>query len=235
MNFDNLLVPPQRPLHVSLAGLIGVGKSTLAQALASMLGAELIKEPVEDNPFLAEFYAEISDPDHTKPMRTAYPLQMALLQQRFVAVSAHLHSGKALVNDRSPYEDSIFVKMLQNSGDMSTEQARSYMEMVNACFSLIPEPSVIIWLKASPETCFKRIQVRGRELERSMSLDYLRHLNAAYEEFFTAMRGRLPILVVDRETTHPPGSPEYEKEVLDIVSKITRFRAEAQKKLYTDV
>lgn len=234
MNFDNLLVPPQRPLHVSIAGLIGVGKSTLAQALAPMLSAELIKEPVEENPFLAEFYEEISDPNHAKPMRSAYPLQMALLQQRFVAVSAHLHSGKALVNDRSPYEDSIFVKMLQTSGDMSQEQARSYMEMVNACFSLIPEPSVIVWLKASPETCFQRIQVRGRELERSMSLDYLQHLNAAYEDFFTAMRGRIPILIIDREHASPPGSPEYENEVLDIVNKITHFRAEAQKKLYKD-
>jgi len=234
MNFAQLLAPKEPPLHISCAGLIGVGKSSLANALAKRLDGILIKEPVEENSFLSEFYHELSLPDCPHPMRSAFPLQMALLSQRTTAVHEHLSSQRTLINDRSPYEDAIFVKMLQESGKMSETQAKTYMDMFNTCFSLLPEPSVIVWLKASPETCHKRIQQRNRDLESGVSLEYLQQLSAVYEEFFSTMKGRISILVINRERTTNPGTEEYEREVDEIITKIQRFCVDAKKKYYLE-
>ena len=232
MNFSKLLVPAPEPLHISIAGLIGVGKSTLALSLANYFHAELIKEPVEENPFLAEFYAEMAQPNHPLPMLTAYPLQMALLSQRTAAVRVHLNSTRTLVNDRSPYEDAIFVGMLERSGKMSRMQAENYLQIFNTCFSLLPKPTVIVWLRASPETCFNRICRRSRDMEVNVTLEYLQQLDEAYEEFFAAMQGRIPILIIDREESSEPGTLNYENEVASVAEQIETFRRTTQKKLF---
>lgn len=232
MNFSKLLVPRREPLHISFAGLIGVGKSTLAAALANYFDADLIKEPVEENPFLKAFYEEMADPDHSSPMLTAYSLQMALLSQRATTVKAYLNSNRTLVNDRSPYEDAIFVKMLEDSGKMSSEQAESYLELFNTCFSLLPKPTVVVWLKASPEKCFERICKRKRGMEASVSMSYLEELNKAYEEFFTVMQGRIPILVVEREESCEPGTLSYVEEVHAVIERIEKFCRKTQKHLF---
>jgi deoxyadenosine/deoxycytidine kinase len=234
MDFAKLLVPSQRPLHIFCAGLIGVGKSTLAKELAAYFNAELLCEPVEQNIFLQQYYAELADQNHAKPMNTAYPLQMALLAQRAAEVKRFIGTDRALVSDRSPYEDAIFVKMLENTGDMSHEQAASYLSLLNTCFSLLPEPTVIVWLKASPGECLRRIAARNRELEAKVPLEYLRQLNDAYQQFFDAMQGRLSVLVINREHASQPGTDEYDVEVLSIVRKIVQFRKDSEKRPYVD-
>ena len=92
---------------ISIAGLIGVGKSTLAKALAGHLGFDVHYEPVQDNEYLEDFYRDTA--------RYAFATQIYLLNRRFQQHQEIIWKGRSAVQDRTIYEDSIFAKMLVHS------------------------------------------------------------------------------------------------------------------------
>lgn len=184
-------------MKVALRGIIGAGKTTFT-AEAGALGWAVSYEPVEDNPYLAAFYA--GDNSVILPME----IFLALARQRqFVAIHA---SPADEIADRSPQEDLIFAQLLHEEGRLDLDDYHDYLHLYGRLFRDVPELDVVIWLKVSPETALGRIRERARPSEMQVSdaewLVYLTRLDEAYENH---RHHQDNIMVVDWEE---PGAVE---------------------------
>jgi deoxyadenosine kinase len=176
---------------IGTAGLIGVGKTTLANALGAHLGLDVYHEPLEDNVYLEDFYADTA--------RWAFSMQAYLLNRRFQQHQEIIWRGRGAVQDRTIYEDSIFAKVLVDMELMHPRDYETYLALYRNLSNFMCRPTAIVYLHARPEACHERIARRGREFERVIELEYLQRLYAAYEEFVDNISKTIPVIQVDWE------------------------------------
>jgi len=174
---------------IGVSGIIGVGKSTLCDAIAQKMGYEIQKEPVEDNEYLDKFYSDMA--------RYSFPMQMYLLNHRFRQHQQMVWSSKNTVQDRTIYEDVIFAKMLMESDLMSELDFRVYVDTFQNMSNFLHRPDIIIFLDVKPEVAFERIHGRNRDCETGITLKYLQDLREGYEEWLTDISDRIPVIRVD--------------------------------------
>lgn len=174
--------------YLVIAGNIGVGKSTLAQIMHERLGWEPFYEAVVDNPYLADFYADMP--------RWAFQSQMFFLTRRLHAHHQLLMRPGVVVQDRSVYEDAeIFARNLFLQQRMSRRDYATYSDMYEVLKLFLPPPHLVVYLQASVETLLKRIAARGREYEKKIEPAYLEDLNQLYAEWSANFK-LAPILTV---------------------------------------
>lgn len=162
---------------IGIAGNIGVGKSTLTSLLSKRLGWEPFLEGVSDNPYLTDFYDDMS--------RWSFHSQVFFLARRLRHHRQLLDRPNSVIQDRTVYEDAeIFARNLYDQGSMEARDYNTYTDLYQAVTAILPPPNLVIYLRASVETLLKRIQLRGREYERQISVAYLEKLNALYEDWF---------------------------------------------------
>ena len=182
----------ERFRHIVIEGPIGVGKSSLARKLAARLGAELLLERPEENPFLGKFYRDM--PGY------AFQTQLFFLFQRVKQMQAAAQPGMfstAVVSDFLFAKDSIFARL-----NLSDDEYRLYAQMYAQVAQQVREPDLVIWLQAAPATLLQRIGRRSIEIERSIAPDYLQRLSDAYVAFFQDYTGA-PVLAVGTEHFNP--------------------------------
>src|SRR5262249_48344518 len=168
--------PGPRGYFLAIAGNIGVGKTELTDRLSRELRWYAYYEPVIHNPYLDAFYADMS--------RWAFHLQIYFLSERFKAQVTIGESVGAFIQDRTIYEDrEIFARTLHEQGDMTRVDFENYTALFDCMVSFLRKPDLILYLKASPETLIERIARRGRESEKSITLDYLSRLGHAYDDW----------------------------------------------------
>ena len=163
---------------VAIAGNIGVGKSTLVEKLCKKLDCTPFYEPVTDNPYLTDFYND---------MRTwAFHSQVCFLTHRLRSHHQLARHGNSVIQDRSVYEDAeIFAHNLYLQGHLHPRDYKTYRELYLTMVDFLPPPDLVIYLRASVPTLMNRINMRGREYERSIPSDYLSSLNVLYENWIT--------------------------------------------------
>ena len=176
-------------VFIGISGMIGAGKTTLATALAKELNLPVHYEPVTDNVYLADFYKDMS--------KYAFPLQIYLLNKRFKQQQQIVWNGRGGVQDRTIYEDTVLAKMLAKSGHMSQRDYETYLSLFSNMSHFMKKPNIIVHLDVSPEQSMDRIKMRSRGCESGMSLDYLKALHQAYEEFISDISRVIPVIKVD--------------------------------------
>jgi len=173
---------------VAIAGNIGVGKSTLVKMLCDQMGWDPFYEPVTENPYLADFYQNMS--------AWAFHSQVFFLTHRLRSHFALAQHPNSVVQDRSVYEDAeIFANNLYRQGNLTDRDYQTYRELYETAVQFLPPPDLVIYLRASVDTLMKRINFRGRDYERRITPEYLQNLNVLYEswiEIFTLC----PVLAV---------------------------------------
>ena len=163
---------------VAVAGNIGVGKSTLVSMLCESLGWEPFYEPVTDNPYLADFYADMS--------AWSFHSQVFFLTRRLRSHYELAQHPTSVVQDRSAYEDAdIFAQNLFMQGYIQPRDYRTYRELYETAIQLLPSPDLMIYLRGSVPTLMDRISRRGRVYERTITSDYLQSLNDLYETWIS--------------------------------------------------
>lgn len=161
---------------VLVSGNIGAGKTSLTQKLGERLGWETAYESVDDNPYLADFYAD---------MRSwAFYLQVFFLGHRAKQHMALARSEASAMIDRSIYEDAeIFARAALELGTVDERDFATYRQVFDLVVSLLPTPDLLIYLKASVPVLMGRIQDRGRDMEGGVNAEYLALLEKYYEEW----------------------------------------------------
>ncbi|MBI5059165.1 deoxynucleoside kinase [candidate division KSB1 bacterium] len=164
----------ERKYFIAVAGNIGVGKTTLSHALAAQFGWKCYLEPVIDNPYLDDFYQDMS--------RWAFHLQVYFLSKRFESQRAIEAQGLSCVQDRTIYEDvEVFARTLHNRGHLVGRDWENYRDLFGTMVAFLRKPDLIIYLRSDVDTLLRRIASRGRTSEQSISRAYLAELNDAYE------------------------------------------------------
>ncbi len=165
------------PMFVVVAGNIGSGKTTLTKKLSERLGWKPHFESVQDNPYLADFYADMS--------RWSFPLQVYFLNHRFNAHKQIEASPASSVQDRSIYEDAnIFARSLYESGKLDERDYQNYRALYDSMIQYLSPPTLMIFLRRSVPKLQERIKQRGRDYEQSIPLEYLSGLNDYYDDWY---------------------------------------------------
>ena len=204
---------PKAKRFVALAGNIGAGKTTAAKMISQAFGFELFDEPVIDNRFLKDYYADMR--------RWSFTLQLEFLIRR---VEHHelIHSiKKSCVQDRTLYEDpEIFAKYLHGLGHMTNAELDLYYEYFQRLSkSVAPPDKVICFSVPSVDVLLERIRTRGRAEERGIQGQFLTGLNGYYVSFPQVLQTKYGVdcLVLD-VSTHDIRRGKGREEFLDRVS-----------------
>ncbi len=162
---------------IAIAGNIGVGKSTLAMLLSQRLDWEPFLEGVSDNPYLADFYADME--------KWSFHSQIFFLARRLRNHRQLLTRPNSVIQDRTVYEDAeIFARNLYLQQLMSERDYATYSDLYQAVTAILPPPNLVIYLRASVPTLLSRIQQRGRVFEQQIAEAYLTRLNELYESWY---------------------------------------------------
>ncbi len=161
---------------ITIAGNIGVGKSTLVKLLVARNGWDPIFEAVAENPYLADFYQDMN--------RWSFHSQIFFLSRRLQQHHELLQRKNSIIQDRSVYEDAeIFARNLYKQGDMGERDWESYYDLYQTLAMMLQPPDLVIYLKASTSTLRRRIVQRGRDYEQKIQDSYLSQLNDLYDEW----------------------------------------------------
>ncbi|WP_420644707.1 deoxynucleoside kinase [Candidatus Leptofilum sp.] len=161
---------------ITIAGNIGVGKSTLVNLLAKRTGWEPVYEAVAENPYLADFYEDMA--------RWSFNSQIFFLSRRLRQHHFLLQRENAIIQDRSVYEDAeIFARNLYMQGNMSQRDWACYYDLYQTLATVLTPPHLVIYLQASVPTLQQRIAQRGRDYEQNIAESYLVRLNELYESW----------------------------------------------------
>ena len=193
-------------MHIAIAGNIGSGKTTLTNMLAKHYGWTPRFESVEFNPYLEDFYADMS--------RWSFNLQIYFLNKRFKEVVEISKSDDTIIQDRTIFEDAkIFAPNLHAQGLMSDRDFANYSDLFDLMISLVKLPDLMIYIRSSIPNLVNQIQKRGRDYEQTIRLDYLKGLNDRYEEWIKDYKGHL--IIIDGDNCKFGENPHDFKTVTD--------------------
>ncbi|MGX4667641.1 deoxynucleoside kinase [Cerasibacillus sp. JNUCC 74] len=205
---------------ITIAGTVGVGKSTMTHALANALKFKTSFEKVDTNPYLEKFYADFE--------RWSFHLQIYFLAERFKEQKKIFEYGGGFIQDRSIYEDTgIFAKMHYDNGTMSKTDYETYTNLFEAMVMTpyFPHPDLLIYLEGSFDEIIERIHKRGREMEKNTPISYWKELYNRYEEWINNFNA-CPILrinISDYDVIN------QEKSIEPILERIGHFIEQSRK------
>jgi deoxyadenosine/deoxycytidine kinase len=171
--------------HIAIEGVIGAGKTTLANMLSERLKARLVLEKFEENPFLARFY---EDQEHYAFQTQIFFLLSRYKQQQELFQADLFHNF--VISDYIFDKDKIFAYLT-----LQDEELKLYEALLGAIEKNIPIPDLVVYLQSSVDRLMTNIRSRGRSYEENMSSDYIRDLNEAYNYFFFRYKS-CPLLIV---------------------------------------
>lgn len=202
-------------MFVAIAGNIGSGKSSLTSLLHEKFGWVPHYESVDNNPYLQDFYRDMS--------RWAFQLQVYFLSRRFMLHREMSERAKiGDVQDRSIYEDAlIFARNLHDMGCMDDRDYANYQALFASMTTYLRIPDLLIYLRADVPTLQRQIRLRGREFEQRIDPSYLEQLNALYEDWIRNYKLG-PLLVVDTHEMDFVHDPQNQEEVMYRIDHMLR-------------
>ncbi|PIC55965.1 deoxynucleoside kinase [Sporosarcina sp. P12(2017)] len=197
----------------AVAGMVGVGKSTMAHAIAERLGFQESLENVAENPYLERFYDDFE--------RWSFHLQIFFLAERFKEQKHIFENGGGFVQDRSIYEDvGIFAKMHADEGTMEAVDFETYMNLYEAMVltPYFPHPNALIYLEGPLPVILDRIEMRGRNMELQTPRSYWEEMYRRYEQWIESFTA-CPVIRLNIEEYDLLGN---EADIELVIEKIAR-------------
>ncbi len=192
--------------YIAIEGPIGVGKTSLAQLLSTELGARLVLEDFEDNPFLPDFYND--------PERFGFQTQLFFLLQRYRQQQDLRQVDmfqKLLITDYMFVKDRLFASL--NLGD---KEMQLYDTVASLLERNIIRPDIVIYLQADTDVLMKNIEKRGRNMEKNVTWEYIDALNQVYTEYFFRYQDT-PLVIINTNNIDFVENENDLKEVIDYI------------------
>ena len=210
----------QLPFFLAIAGNIGVGKTMVTDLLGERLGWDTYYEPVDDNPYLEDFYADMR--------RFSFHLQVFFLSKRFALQRTLLESGHSAVQDRTIYEDTeIFARILYRREMMEERDYHNYRELFAAMVSYLRPPDLILYMRAAPETIVDRISLRGRDCEKDIDSEYIHELHESYELWAERIPQLAPLHILDTDKIDLKSDRNAQDELVELIRDFSRRKDES--------
>ena len=194
--------------YIAIEGPIGVGKTSLAQLLSKELGARLVLEDFEDNPFLPDFYND--------PERFGFQTQLFFLLQRYRQQQDLRQVDmfqKLLITDYMFVKDRLFASL--NLGD---KEMQLYDTVASLLERNIIRPDIVIYLQADTDVLMKNIEKRGRNMEKNVTWEYIDALNQVYTEYFFRYQDT-PLVIINTNNIDFVENENDLKEVIDYIGQ----------------
>ena len=192
--------------HIAIEGVIGVGKTTLANMLGETLSANVVLEKFEENPFLKDFYR---DPDRYAFQTQIFFLLTRYKQQRELFQADLFH--RFLVTDYIFEKDKIFAYL-----NLQDEELKLYETLISSIEHSIPTPDIVVYLQSSVPRLMGNIRKRARSYEAELSEQYIKDLNEAYNYFFFRYKATPLLIVNSAEIDFVNNRDQYEDLVREI-------------------
>lgn len=176
---------------ITIAGTVGVGKSTMTHALANALNFRTSFEKVDTNPYLDNYYQDFK--------KWSFHLQIYFLAERFKEAKKIFEYGGGFVQDRSIYEDTgIFARMQYEKGNMSQEDYETYTSLFDAMVMtpFFHHPDILIYLEGSFDDVVARIKERGRPMEQTTPIEYWEEMFERYSTWINSFH-ECPVLRIN--------------------------------------
>ncbi|MBM7610478.1 deoxyguanosine kinase [Lysinibacillus composti] len=204
---------------ITVEGPIGVGKTSLSKAISDTFGYNLLKEIVDENPFLGKFYENIEE--------WSFQTEMFFLCNRYKQLTdvknQIVNTGSPVVADYHIFKNLIFAKRT-----LHPVEYEKYEAIYSILTADMPRPNMIIYLHASLENLMNRIAMRGREFEKMITRDYMNQLAEDYHEFiqyFKKKHPEIPIIELNGDEIDFVKKPEDLQFVLNLVDKKLQQRS----------
>lgn len=195
--------------HIAIAGNIGAGKTTLTQLLAKHYDWQLQLEDMDENPYISDFYQDMQ--------RWSFNLQVYFLNARWERIKEIRNGKKTVIQDRTIYEDAyIFAPNLHSMGLMSSRDFENYNKLFDNIKQQIEAPDLMIYLRAGIPKLVDQIQMRGRDYEDAIRLDYLKRLNERYEAWISDYK-QGPLLIFNVDDMNFQENPEDLSKIINQV------------------
>ena len=193
-------------MYIAIEGVIGVGKTTLARLIHEAFEADVLLEVFEENPFLGSFYAD--------RQRYAFQTQIFFLMSRFThqhqVIPSTMSAGRSIISDYTFDKDALFAGI-----NLSGDELDIYHKVHSALADKIPQPDLLIYLRAATKTLMHRIAHRDRPYERSMDQAYIEELANAYEKFIILPKWEQRLLVIDTDDLDIVADPKALQYMID--------------------
>lgn len=201
---------------IAVEGPIGAGKTTLASMLAEELNIPIIKEIVEENPFLAKFYQSMDD--------WSFQLEMFFLCNRYKqledTVIQYINNGKPVISDYHIFKNLIF-----GERTLKGTKREKYRQIYHVLTDDLPKPNVILYIKADLDTLIKRIAKRGRPFEEEIDTAYLQQLIKDYDDAMASLAIQEPstkIITIDGNAVDFVENPEHFSEIVSHIKELMK-------------
>lgn len=201
---------------IAVEGPIGAGKTTLASMLAEELNLPIIKEIVDENPFLAKFYQNMDD--------WSFQLEMFFLCNRYKqledTVTQYIDKGKPVISDYHIYKNLIF-----GERTLKGTKREKYRQIYHVLTDDLPKPNIILYIKADLDTLLKRIAKRGRPFEGDMDTAYLQQLIEDYDDAMVSLAIQEPstaIITIDGNAVDFVENPEHFVEIASHLKELMK-------------
>jgi len=197
--------------HIAIEGPVGIGKTTLARALADRLQADVLLERIDDNPFIGLFYEDTA--------RHALPVQLSFLFSRLKQWQA-LHQQElfqqGLITDYIFAKDRLFATVTLSDAELAL-----YDQVLRAVAVDLPRPDLVIYLQSDADVIMQRIKKRNRSFEQNLGNDYLKRIIAAYDQFFFHYQ-ETPLLIVQTDKLNFAENPD---DIDALLARIAAMRS----------
>jgi deoxyguanosine kinase len=198
---------------IAIEGPIGAGKTSLSQIISQYYNYVLIKEIVEENPFLSKFYGNIEE--------WAFQTEMFFLCNRIKQLedirTKYLGNQISIVSDYHIFKNILFAQRT-----LSQEKFLKYRQIYDILVHDLPLPNIIVYIKASLETLMSRISMRGREFEKNIHPQYLLQLSQDYEVYISEFRTRhpeIPVIEINGDEVDYVNNEKDREQILAIIDK----------------